>query len=352
MAQPTFMNRVEGLLSGENTLGNLGIGLLAASRPTTQPTSFGQVLGQGVQYASARQQQAGMNQFMREHMLQKKQQSEAQRQASIGLQDFIVSQVAQPGQTGGLDPNMAKGLGFLAKFDPRAAATQLGGLLGPKLQEFKTDTGKLFADLDLAESQGNTAAVEAIQSKIKTGLGPTVDFDDIRSTRNDVIKNSQDYLGSQQGYGRVQVGAQSATPAGDLALIFGYMKTLDPTSTVREGEAASVQAAGSVPERIRGVYNRIVSGERLTTEQRTDFLSQAEQQFGKNVERQQTLIDDFTGLAKRNQFPVSDVIPQYLIPDFTPGATPQRTERSLANPLTQQENTELQALRQRIFGAN
>ena len=35
--------------------------------------------------------------------------------------------------------------------------------------------------------------------------------------------------------------------AGDMALIFSYMKMLDPNSTVREGEYATAQDAGSIP---------------------------------------------------------------------------------------------------------
>lgn len=327
-----------GLLGGASPMFDLGIGLLSA----TPGGTFGQALGQGVQFADQRQQQALRNEAARQQLLQQSQ----RRQESQDLQRFI--------GTLSQNPQQQQYLSLLAKVAPEAAATQIGGLLGfgAKQREFQTDTGKLFADLDLAEAQGNAGAVEAIQSRIRGSLGPAVDFDDLRNLRNDVIKNSQDYLGASQGYARVQVGAQSATPAGDLALIFGYMKTLDPTSTVREGEAASVQSAGSVPERIRGLYNRIVSGERLTPEQRADFLSQAEQQFGKNVERQQKLVEDFSGLAKRNSFPVSDVIPGYLIPDFTPGPAPERQDRSLTNLLTPEETAELQSLRRRILGAN
>ena len=53
------------------------------------------------------------------------------------------------------------------------------------------------------------------------------------------------------------------------------MKILDPGSVVREGEFATAQNTGSVPEGIRALYNRIISGERLTDQQRADFLGQA-----------------------------------------------------------------------------
>lgn len=69
------------------------------------------------------------------------------------------------------------------------------------------------------------------------------------------------------------------SPAGDLSLIFSYMKMLDPGSTVREGEFANAQNAGSVPDRIYNMYNKIISGERLNDAQRTDFKNQAKQLY-------------------------------------------------------------------------
>ncbi len=69
------------------------------------------------------------------------------------------------------------------------------------------------------------------------------------------------------------------SPAGDISLIFSYMKMLDPGSTVREGEFANAQNAGSVPDRISNMYNKVVSGERLNDAQRTDFKNQAKQLY-------------------------------------------------------------------------
>ena len=42
-----------------------------------------------------------------------------------------------------------------------------------------------------------------------------------------------------------------------MALIFGFMKTQDPTSTVREGEFATAEnARGMVGPHVRRMYNR------------------------------------------------------------------------------------------------
>lgn len=78
---------------------------------------------------------------------------------------------------------------------------------------------------------------------------------------------------------RVKAAGIEPTAAGDLALIFNFMKMLDPGSTVREGEFANAQNSASVPQRVRGLYNSIVNGQRLSEVQRNDFLSRSVQLF-------------------------------------------------------------------------
>ena len=57
---------------------------------------------------------------------------------------------------------------------------------------------------------------------------------------------------------KLLVGSKDPSAAGDLAMIFTYMKILDPTSVVREGEQATAQNAAGTPERIKNIYNRVI----------------------------------------------------------------------------------------------
>lgn len=61
----------------------------------------------------------------------------------------------------------------------------------------------------------------------------------------------------------------------DAALIIGYMKTLDPTSVVRESEFATIQNATGIDERLRSYIKRKVAGDKLSPEQRADILQSA-----------------------------------------------------------------------------
>ena len=308
---------------------------------------------------SDRERRAFANEGIRNRLLQQKRESEAM----VGLRGLLADQtiVQGPGTSvPGFDEtinipgrkaliptvNLPGGnqqrASLLAQFDPTAAV----GLVGTSGQEFKTDIGKLFSDLDLAENQGNTAAVTAIRSTIQSKLSPGVNFDDVRATRNDVIRNSQGFLEAQAGFQRVETGFAAVTPAGDLAGIFGFMKVLDPGSTVREGEFANVQNTGSIPTRLWGLYNRILRGERLTQDQRFDFRSQARKQFEKVLQQQNKLLDDAREFAKRNGLTIADVLPDFLVPAALPELPDQPAARG--GLLTGPERRELNRLRREL----
>lgn len=86
----------------------------------------------------------------------------------------------------------------------------------------------------------------------------------------------------QDAYGRIVASVQNRvanpqekSPASDIALVFGYMKMLDPGSVVREGEYATAQNAAGIPERVRNYYNKAIDGEFLDPKQRDDMVATA-----------------------------------------------------------------------------
>ena len=89
------------------------------------------------------------------------------------------------------------------------------------------------------------------------------------------------------------------TGAGDMGMVFSYMKMLDPASTVREGEYANAQNSGGVGERIRNVYNSVAEGKILTPQQRLDFLRSANTLKNSQLESQKKVKEEFSGVAKR-----------------------------------------------------
>jgi len=78
-------------------------------------------------------------------------------------------------------------------------------------------------------------------------------------------------------YDKVRNAASNPSAANDLALIFAYMKMLDPGSVVREGEFANAQNAAGIPDRVWNAYNNALKGERLNDDQRRQFVQSADQ---------------------------------------------------------------------------
>ena len=95
------------------------------------------------------------------------------------------------------------------------------------------------------------------------------------SANFDKNKQVQDYKNVVISYNTISSAAENPSAAGDLSLIFQYMKVLDPGSTVREGEFANAQNAAGVPDRIRNMFNNWSKGQRLDEKQRQDFITQA-----------------------------------------------------------------------------
>jgi hypothetical protein len=114
--------------------------------------------------------------------------------------------------------------------------------------------------------------------------------------------DARDFPVIASSYQNVVATARNESAAGDLSLIFAFMKILDPNSVVREQEFANAQNAASVPDQIRNMYNRVLSGERLNPTQRADFVRQAQSVYGTRLERYNGLAERYRGLAESYGF--------------------------------------------------
>ena len=108
----------------------------------------------------------------------------------------------------------------------------------------------------------------------------------------------KDFRTVQSAYNSVQAAARNPSAAGDLSLIFAYMKILDPGSVVREQEFANAQNAAGVPDQIRNRYNQILNGQRLNQNQRRDFLNQANNLFQTRLQTYRGIENEYRGYAE------------------------------------------------------
>lgn len=185
-----------------------------------------------------------------------------------------------------------------------------------KEAEAKFAPDKFLADLGLTKAQINSANQAAAASRaaaaksgaeakraaaeanqITAGIIPADKRPEAETKfRTEYNNQTKGYQEVKSAYGRVLASEDNAV--GDLSLIFGYMKMLDPGSVVREGEFATAQNAAGVPERIQNIYNKVASGERLSASQRTAFKGQAGKLYETAQKQEATVRDGIGRIAK------------------------------------------------------
>lgn len=147
---------------------------------------------------------------------------------------------------------------------------------------------KSGADATLAQRQAN---------EIAAGIIPVDKRPEAESKfRKEYNDQTKPYQEVKSAYGRVL--SSDDTAVGDLSLIFGYMKMLDPGSVVREGEFATAQNAAGVPDRIMNIYNKVATGERLNPSQRDSFKGQAKGLYKSALEGEKTVRTGLERISK------------------------------------------------------
>ena len=77
------------------------------------------------------------------------------------------------------------------------------------------------------------------------------------------------------------------------------MKMLDPDSVVREGEQATAENARGVSESIMNVYNKAITGKKMTVSQRADFVKTSRDLFRDIKKLAQPSISKIKEIAKK-----------------------------------------------------
>lgn len=181
------------------------------------------------------------------------------------------------------------------------------GLLGEfkKLQEVQqgpapfSNEGKQQADvLSFVKKFGaDSAEVAALEGRFTAtdAIKPA----EIRQTRQQFVNLSKDNLTGLSAFDKISTAAKDPTGAGDIAMIFNFMKLLDPGSRVTEGEVALAGQVSGAASQFLNLYNRLVKGDKLTSTARQDILFQAANIARETVANQRGLESEFTGIAER-----------------------------------------------------
>jgi hypothetical protein len=172
----------------------------------------------------------------------------------------------------------------------------------PKAKAFKQiDLGNAIAFMD-----DNLNIVKQIPKQKEAKEVDT--FGRENTLRSQYLDKTKDYTGIAQAFSKVESAAKDPSAAGDLSLIFGYMKILDPASVVRETEFANAQNAAGVPDQIRNMYNRALRGERLGEAQRDDFVNSAKKLVVSQKAQLDNLNKQYTDIATSYELDPTKII--------------------------------------------
>lgn len=184
--------------------------------------------------------------------------------------------------------------------------SQIRGALNGPVSEFGFTN---VPDVGLVRTNTQAGTAETVIPVSQTPkLSPKAAFKRANDLRDEYVAQSGDFVKIRDSFNRVRAVAADPSAAGDLALLFNYMKILDPGSVVRESEFATAENSAGVPERIRARYNKLLQGERLSPKTRADFVKQATNLYNAQLKSQRGLISEYTGLANRAGIPKEDVV--------------------------------------------
>jgi hypothetical protein len=134
-----------------------------------------------------------------------------------------------------------------------------------------------------------------------------------QTLRNDATSKPaiSNYLAAQLNYDKVVTASKIGSAAGDLALVYAYMKMLDPNAAVMHDDYANAQNTAGVPDRIRNVFNNIKNGETLSVTQRREMVEAAGQQFTTYQTNARPMYDFYTNIARSQGLDPTLVLPGF-----------------------------------------
>jgi hypothetical protein len=102
----------------------------------------------------------------------------------------------------------------------------------------------------------------------------------------------------QNAFGGILASAQEASGPSDIALVTKFMKVLDPTSVVREGEFITARESGSFESLMKNIIEKAESGKILQPKQRKAFVKAAYNLYEKAMDRYNTKKGVYGTMAK------------------------------------------------------
>lgn len=154
-------------------------------------------------------------------------------------------------------------------------------------QEGAADRATRMQTAAMSAASRMQAAATAAQA------GQTLGAKDIRQINSDLTSFTKEHNGMYSAAQDLTTLRERNTPASQLAAIFKYMKALDPTSVVREGEQVMVQRTDGVFGAMGNYVSQLQSGQRLNATQMADLEATAKELADSQAQTVNSSIDNY-----------------------------------------------------------
>lgn len=201
-----------------------------------------------------------------------------------------------------------------------------------ELKNLRLSNEKLIQDIDFDNENNflllakNKLDLEEIQYKLDN---PDIDWEQIKieskfrtefnalpQVKQAIEKNKYyddvSYLVSTQNAN----DAKNATATGDIAIMFNFMKMLDPDSVVREGEQVLIKNAKSYPSRVVTMFQNAQAGVIMTKDQREDILNITNGLMEQAVGNYNSVYDQYANIAEKSNLNVDRALNKLEFPKF------------------------------------
>ena len=122
------------------------------------------------------------------------------------------------------------------------------------------------------------------------------------------LRTQKEFRAVRDSYGRILAAGTDPSAFGDLALIFNYMKMLDPTSVVRESEFANAAATGAFGDRAQAWMGRVLEGKRLDDDMRKDLMDTAERLYASMLGGHRAATNTYRDISERRGYDYRNVV--------------------------------------------
>jgi len=122
---------------------------------------------------------------------------------------------------------------------------------------------------------------------------PKLDFKDRQSLNKDITNLTKETKLIRNTASDLDKLAKVRSGPAAIAMIFKFMKALDPTSVVRESEFAMAESAAGMPEAIKNTFDKVWAGEKLGDEQIKQFVATAKNLANNAINSSGTEVSSF-----------------------------------------------------------